>query len=98
MRPEEGRLFVRTTGAETVCISGEFGRKIPKRFRMLVNDSSLASRSCGLSKSTEVARDPERGRADVVNKPFNADTGPLELAAFGSVLWDVAEREEIDEA
>lgn len=84
-RPEWGKLVVRTTGTETEGLSGLFGRNILKRLRMLVNDSSLVSRSCCLSKSTEAASDPERGRVDEVNKPLNADS-PL-----APVLWDAAE-------
>ena len=89
--PEKGRLVIRPTGAETGCVSGVLGRNMLKRLHILVNDSSLVSRSCCLSKSTEAARDPERGRAAIVNKPFKADTGPLALVAFGPVFWDVAE-------
>lgn len=94
-RPEKGKFVVRIIG---VWVSGVFGRNMPRRLRMLVNDSSLESRSCCFSKSTEAARDPERGRVDVANRPFSADTGPLAPADFDPVLWDVAEWEEIDEA
>ena len=57
---------------------------------MLADKSSWFSRSCCFSRSTEAAREPERDRVDV-NKPFNADTGPLVPVDFVSVLWDVTD-------
>lgn len=77
---DKGGLAITTTGAVTECLSGVFGRNLPKRLLILVNDSLLTSRSCCLSKSTEIAPDAERGRFE--NKPFNADTGPLPPAVF----------------